>query len=103
MLSLLGYSVICCKSPMDALEMFKADPDQYDLVITDMTMPQMTGDRLAVELKKVRADIPIILSTGFSHLLDSRSVKEAGISDVLMKPLSIQRLADAVRKTLDKS
>jgi PAS domain S-box-containing protein len=102
MLSLLGYSVVCSSSPLEALELFKAAPDQYDLVITDMTMPQMTGNLLAVELKKVRPDIPVILSTGFSYLLNSQSVKEAGISDVLMKPLSIQRLADSVRRSLDK-
>ena len=67
MLKQLGYDVVTQKSSVEALELFRAEPDRFDLVITDMTMPKMTGDQLARELMKIRSDIPIILYTGFSH------------------------------------
>ena len=62
----LGYSVTVCDSSMEALALFKAKPNDFDLVITDMTMPNMTGDKLAVELMKIRPDIPVILCSGYT-------------------------------------
>jgi CheY-like chemotaxis protein len=102
MLEHLGYSVACRSSPIEALELFRNSPGEFDLVITDMTMPGMTGDRLVVELRGIRRDIPVIVCTGFSHLMDSSRLKEAGVSETLMKPLSIEKLALAIRSVLDR-
>ena len=102
MLEQLGYTVETRANPQDALNAFKAKPDKYDLVISDMTMPYMTGDTLAKEIKKLRPDIPIILSTGFSEKLISENLSEAGISDVLMKPIALKDLAKTVRSALDR-
>ncbi len=71
-------------------------------MISDMTMPHMTGDILAREIKKLRSDIPIILSTGFSEKLISEDLSEAGIGHVLMKPIPLKDLAKTVRSALDR-
>lgn len=102
MLSKLGYQVISRTSSLEALELFKKQPERFDLVITDMTMPQMTGDRLAKELMAIRRDIPIILCTGFSHRITEDGVKTMGIKRLLMKPLVSRDLAVAVRNVLDE-
>ncbi|MBW1737532.1 MAG: response regulator, partial [Deltaproteobacteria bacterium] len=88
-------------SSIEALELFKAKPDRFDLVITDMTMPNMTGDRLARELMKIRPDIPIILCTGFSERISEEKAKGMGIKAFAMKPLVMRDLANTVRKALD--
>ncbi|MCP4691565.1 MAG: response regulator [Desulfobacterales bacterium] len=97
----LGYRVTAHCSGADALEAFRTGPDQYDIVITDMTMPHMTGDRLAEELKAIRPDIPIILCTGFSEKTVSRKVSEIGVDKVLMKPILRRDFANAIRDVLD--
>ncbi|MBN2122888.1 MAG: PAS domain S-box protein [Deltaproteobacteria bacterium] len=97
----LGYRVTATASSLEALNFFRESPDRFDLVITDMTMPQMTGDRLAVELMRIRPEIPIILCTGFSHLVSDEKVKRAGIREFVMKPIVIRDLANTVRKVLD--
>jgi PAS domain S-box-containing protein len=102
MLERLGYQVTVRISSIDTLEAFKAGPDKFDLVITDMTMPNMTGDELAIEIKKIRFDIPIILSTGFSEKIGRGGSSLPGIDSVLMKPLSMNELAMIVRSVLDK-
>ena len=102
MLEQLGYTVETRANPQDALNAFKAQTEKYDLVISDMTMPHMTGDTLAREIKKLRSDIPIILSTGFSEKLISEDLSEAGISHVLMKPIALKDLAKTVRSALDR-
>ena len=102
MLEQLGYTVETRANPQDALNAFKAQTEKYDLVISDMTMPHMTGDTLAREIKKLRSDIPIILSTGFSEKLISEDLSEAGISHVLMKPIAFKDLAKTVRSALDR-
>jgi nitrogen-specific signal transduction histidine kinase len=101
MLEHLGYTVVTRTSPIEALEAFKAMPDKFDLVITDMTMPKMTGDELAKELMKIRSDIPIILCTGFSELINEEKAKAMGIRAFVMKPVVQRELANAVRKALD--
>ncbi len=101
MLEHLGYTVVTRTSPIEALEAFKAMPDKFDLVITDMTMPKMTGDELAKELMKIRLDIPIILCTGFSELINEEKAKAMGIRAFVMKPVVQRELANAVRKALD--
>jgi len=100
MLEQLGYEVVSKKSSVQALELFRAEPDRFDLVITDMTMPHMTGDKLAQELMKIRPDIPIILCTGHSRLVSEAKAKDIGIRAFFMKPLVMRNLAETVRKAL---
>ena len=100
MLGKLGYDVVVRTSSIEALELFRTKPDEFDLVITDMTMPKMTGDKLAQEIMKVRPDIPIILCTGFSKRITEEKAKEIGIKAFVMKPLVMRDLAKTVRKML---
>ena len=97
----LGYEVVATTSSMEALAIFCKEPDTFDLVITDYTMPNLTGMDLAMELLKARATIPIILCTGKSDAVSSEKAKEIGIRGFLMKPLSNRELAEAVRRVLD--
>jgi CheY-like chemotaxis protein len=87
---------------VEALEAFKAKPDEYDLVITDMTMPNMTGAALAPKLKKIKPEIPIIICTGFSEMIDEDRAKAIGIRAYIMKPIVIQEIAKTIRRVLDK-
>ncbi|MBW2035711.1 MAG: response regulator, partial [Deltaproteobacteria bacterium] len=96
----LGYDVVVRTSSIEALELFRTKPDEFDLVITDMTMPNMTGDKLAKELMQIRPDIPIILCTGFSKRITEEKAKEIGIKAFVMKPLVMRDLANTVRKAL---
>ena len=98
----LGYHVTVRTSSLDALEAFRADPDRFDLVVTDMNMPNMTGTQLARELIALRPDIPIIVSTGFSETFDEKVAKELGVKDFLMKPVVKSELARVVRRVLDE-
>ena len=93
-----------CRSQgsVEALEIFKQQPADYDLVITDMTMPHLTGDNLARKLIAVRADIPIIICTGFNESLTPAKSEAIGIKAFLMKPLNIQELATTIRRVLGK-
>ena len=101
MLERLGYEVVTRQGSVEALELFRAEPDKFDLVITDMTMPHMTGDKLARELMKIRPDIPVILCTGHSKLVSEAKAKDMGIRAFVMKPILKRTLAEAVRKALD--
>ncbi|MDY0375199.1 MAG: PAS domain S-box protein [Desulfobacterium sp.] len=98
----LGYQVTVRTSSLEALEAFRANPDRFDLVVTDMNMPNMTGAQLARELIALRPDIPIIVSTGFSETLDKKDMKELGIKDFLMKPVVKSEMARVVRRVLDE-
>ena len=100
MLTALGFRVTARQSSLEALELFRSQPDSFDIVITDMTMPQMRGDELAGELLNIRNDIPIILCTGYSDLISEEKAQEIGIRQFLMKPLPLGDLARAVRKVL---
>jgi CheY-like chemotaxis protein len=97
----LGYSVTARTSSIEALELFQAKPNDFDMVITDMTMPNMTGDALAVELMKIRADIPVILCTGYSKKISEETASEIGIKAFANKPVVKADLAKTVRKVLD--
>jgi CheY-like chemotaxis protein len=97
----LGYEVTAFSKSLEALQSFKEAPDSYDLIITDMTMPGMTGVELAREVKQIRSDIPIILCTGFTEGLDRKWVTKRGICDYLLKPVTQKTLADTIRKALD--
>jgi CheY-like chemotaxis protein len=104
MLERLGYRVTSHTRSLDALETFKSDPSAYDLVITDVTMPHMTGDQLALRLTAIRPDLPVIIVTGFSERLDERRANLGGaIKGVLLKPVVAADLARLVRQVLDDS
>jgi len=99
----LGYEVVGRTSSIEALKLFRAQPDRFNLVITDMTMPNMTGEKLAQELLKIRQDIPIILCTGFSERISDEKAKAIGIREFAMKPLIAPELAKTIRKVLSES
>jgi len=84
------------------LNRFRQQPDDFDLVISDMTMPNMTGDLLAKQLMAIRPDISIIICTGFSEKLDALKAETTGISGILMKPVAKADMAEMVRQVLDK-
>jgi PAS domain S-box-containing protein len=96
----LGYRVHVENSPAEALRVFAGQPDTFDLVITDMSMPGMTGEGLAEKLLHIRPDIPVILCTGYGEAEDQGRATTIGIRKVLMKPASIHTVAQAIRKVL---
>jgi|GEM_PF-1226001 len=96
----LGYQVVMCTSSAEALEVFQKAPRQFDLVITDQTMPQMTGEGLARALRRLRPDLPIILCTGFSHVMTPERAQRLGIDAFCMKPIKIQELGLIIRQVL---
>jgi len=97
----LGYQVTSLASSREALEVFRTDPEKFDLVMTDMSMPEMTGDKLAAELIKIRPDIPILMCTGLSDTLTDEKMQSTGIAGVIMKPILTRSLAGRLRETLD--
>jgi CheY-like chemotaxis protein len=100
MLQKLGYEVDTLTTGTEALKLFEADPLRYDVVLTDMTMPHMTGAVLAQNLLSLRSDLPIILCTGFSESINEEQAKAMGIREFLMKPLLMSELAPAIRRAL---
>jgi len=100
MLKQLGYQVEATSKPVDALAAFRDQPDKYDLVVTDMTMPDMTGESLAKALMRVRPDIPVIICTGFSHQMDEEKALAMGISAFVMKPFVVKDVAHTIRNVL---
>ncbi len=102
MLEDLGYRVTAKTSSKEALQCFTASPNDFDLVVTDMTMPGLTGTELAHELLAVRKDLPIILCTGFSEVVDEQSAKAMGIKEYILKPVVITDLAVVIRKLFDQ-
>jgi CheY-like chemotaxis protein len=101
MLTKLGYEVIGMSNGPDAVEAFKLDPCGFDLIITDLAMPRMTGLELSTLIKSERADIPIVLCTGFSEGLTSETLNACGISDVIMKPMIASDLSRIIRDSLN--
>lgn len=97
----LGYRVDARTDSMKALELFKGAPEEFDLVITDMTMPGMTGDRLSMECINIRPDIPIILCTGYSNQIDEERARDIGIKEFMMKPVTMNDLAARIRNILN--
>jgi CheY-like chemotaxis protein len=96
----LGYVVRVCTSSGEALTLLQADPQAFDLVLTDQTMPHMTGDVLAQELRRLRPELPIILLTGYNPLVDAEKARALGIDAFLLKPLELHELAQAIRQVL---
>lgn len=99
----LGYQVTGVTSSQEALQLFARQPDAFDLVVTDMTMPKMTGLGLARQLLAMRADLPIVLCTGFSETVNEQSAKAIGIREFVMKPIDRIGLAMVIRKALDEN
>ena len=97
----LGYQVYSITSSLKALDVFRENSCDYDLVITDITMPKMTGIKLTQEILAIRSDIPIILCTGFNHKVTVDRLKLLGASKILMKPVLIREMGEAVREVLD--
>ena len=103
MLELLGYKVVTRTSSVEAYNLFRHDPARFDLVMTDMTMPYMTGEKLAGNILAIRPDIPIILCTGYSEQITEKRAREMGIQSFVMKPLVMRDLAATIREALDKA
>ena len=99
----LGYRVTGRTSAAEALSLFREKPGEFDLVLTDQTMPGMTGEKLAREILSLRPGIPVILSTGFSELVQETDARALGIRDFILKPFSISEIAEKIRKALGKS
>ncbi len=103
MLERLGYHVTVKNNSVEALETFQNQPDQFDLIITDQTMPGMTGSDIARIMLQIRSDIPIILCTGYSTITSEKKAKSLGIKEFALKPLSKKDIAVLIRKVLDNS
>ncbi len=101
MLERLGYRVTMQTGSLAGLEAFRASPRDYDLIITDMTMPDMTGDKLASLAKEIHKDIPVVLCTGFSNIISEDKARAMGIDTLLMKPVVQSDLSITVRRLLD--
>jgi PAS domain S-box-containing protein len=102
-LAQLGYQVTSRMSSREALSLLKEDPSRFDLVITDQTMPDMTGIELAKQILALRPDMPLIMCTGFSHLVDADRATAAGVRAFAIKPLTKQEIAKTIRDVLDEA
>ena len=98
----LGYQVKSTTIPLEALEWFRADPDQFDIIITDMTMPRLTGDRLAAEVLKIRPRMPVIICTGYSERMSAEKAEALGGRKYIEKPIDLRNLALSLREVLDE-
>ena len=101
LLESLGYRVTAVTSSLEALDQFRSRPDYFDLVITDQTMPVMTGTDLAMEILSTRPDIPIILGTGYSRSISREKALAMGIREFMMKPMERASIAEMIRRVLD--
>ena len=102
MLERMGYQVTSCSNSIEALQVFRDNPAKFNLVITDMAMPNMPGDKLSTELGKIRPDVPILLCTGFSEIMSEEKAASLGIKDFILKPIVMMDLAQKIRKVLDE-
>jgi CheY-like chemotaxis protein len=100
MLERLGYRITVRRNSLEALNTFQSQPDQFDLVITDQTMPGMTGIDMARRMLQIRPGMPIILCTGYSSLISEDKAKSYGIKGFAMKPLSKKDITKLVREVL---
>jgi len=101
LLESLGYTTESTTSPENALDMVRNDPDKFDLLITDMAMPSMTGDQLVIETLKIRQDMPTIMCTGYSAKFSEKDAADIGVHSYIMKPINRSELSKVVRKVLD--
>ncbi|OQY34428.1 MAG: hypothetical protein B6241_04825 [Spirochaetaceae bacterium 4572_59] len=100
LLGALGYRVVTTVSSRDALEIFRAAPEDFDLLISDLTMPEMTGDDLVRQVHHIRPEMPVLMCSGYSERISREKLEKIGISHVMMKPLRLQELAVSVRDVL---
>ena len=98
----LGYNVTAMTSSLKALELFKEDPHRYDLLLTDLIMPQLDGDTLVSEIIEIRPDMPIIITSGFTDTIVNDAFKQISNKAFIPKPFQPQELAKTVRQVLDK-
>jgi len=103
MLEHLGYKVTALMDSEEAVRLFSERPSEFDLVMTDQTMPFMTGEILGRELIRIRPDIPIILCTGYSDLISSEKAMAMGFREFIMKPFTLRESAELVRRVLDQN
>jgi PAS domain S-box-containing protein len=99
----LGYKVTATTESLDALKTIRADPSQFDLIITDQTMPELTGTELTREVLQIKPDMPVILCTGHSTVISEESALAAGIKKYLQKPVNRATLSQSIRQVLDKN
>jgi CheY-like chemotaxis protein len=102
LLERLGYHVTPQSNSLEALETFRTDPTRFDMVITDMTMPHLTGDQLSRELLRIRPGIPIFICTGYSERISKEKAQAMGISGFIFKPVEKNVLSHKIRAVLDK-
>ena len=99
----LGYKVSAMTSSLKALELFKEDPQRYDLLLTDLILPQMSGDKLVLEIIEIRPDMPVIIISGFTDMIDNDKFKQISSKAFMPKPFQPQELAKTVRQVLDRN
>ncbi len=99
----LGYTTESTTDPEKALDMVRNDPSKFDLIITDMTMPNMTGDQLIIETLKIRQDMPTIICSGYSSNISEKKAADIGVHSFIVKPINKSELAKVVRKVLDSA
>ncbi|MBN2309650.1 MAG: PAS domain S-box protein, partial [Candidatus Hydrogenedentes bacterium] len=99
----LGYRVFAASSATHALDMFRANPNRFDIIVTDQTMPKVTGAQLAAHVQQIRPGMPVIVTTGFSEVLTESNTKALGIAEVLHKPFTRAEIARAIRRALDRA
>lgn len=99
----LGYYPVICRTAAEALEVFHVEPKRFDLLITDRTMPGMSGDRLARECRRLRPELPVILCSGSPSVYGLDDTRSQGVMECLLKPLTLHELADAIRRALDQA
>lgn len=103
MLEKLGYTVTCLTGSLEAVNVFRSSPDRFDAIVTDLTMPDLTGDLLAGKIYDIRSDVPVILCTGFGDTIDKHRLDSPSIKGFLKKPVAIKELSSALRRALDKN
>ena len=99
----LGYNVTAMTSSLKALELFKEDPHRYDLLLTDLIMPQLAGDKLVSEIIEIRPDMPVIITSGFTDTIVNENFKQISNKAFIPKPFQPQELAKTVRQVLDRT
>jgi len=102
LLEKLGYRVDTQTDSRVALDLFKEDPEKYDVIITDMTMPKLSGDQLSREILSVRPGMPIIISTGYNERISEEKAKEIGIKGYVHKPVVYKEMSRMIREVLLK-
>ena len=101
MLEKFGYNSSIFDSPEKALEQYKKDPNKFDLIISDLIMPEMTGTKLADQLHTINPMTPVIIMTGYKDKIDLNTISQKNIKEVIHKPISVDTLMDAIRKIFD--